>query len=229
MAGPLRQTLKALNVKELRSIKREFCPQVQNYRDKSGKTEFIDSIQRSLQRSMEKDELTYQELMEFIVDDLTEDKSRVTTRIKDTVRDMELSKNAGEESTTSVREKWISSEIFQALKHNLEDTDYTIRQEKYYSRDSIDLLISHVNKKRNYPIEVKPTRNMSSFEKLPTQIRRYKKKIPYIKRFFAIVIIEKEKNLPENKSKVKHILEDVNNISNTTILKKTPDELRYSV
>lgn len=70
--GPLRQMLNALGVRELKAIKREFCPRIDSYSDQDGKNDFVGSIRDSLKRSIEKNEVSYYELMKFIKDEISD-------------------------------------------------------------------------------------------------------------------------------------------------------------
>jgi len=67
-AGPLRQMLNALSVKELRAVRRGFCPKVNSYSEQDGKNSFVGSIRDSLKRSIEKNEVSYYELMQFLME-----------------------------------------------------------------------------------------------------------------------------------------------------------------
>lgn len=227
----LRQILDSLTVAELKSIRKEYCPRVTSYNDLEGenkKSEFIDKLRRSLDDKMG-EELDYEDLIDLIRSELTEDKSRVTTKIRNAVKDIRISKNAGHDSNTQVREMWICSEIFQSLKAKLEDTDYIVEQEKSLGNNNkIDLMVSHKSKDRNYPIELKLTRSAGSFEKLPTQIARYKSKISYIRKFYSIVVIEEERNLRENKDRIDNVYKQVENKDENEILTIEPSQLNFN-
>ncbi|MFB6100908.1 MAG: hypothetical protein ABEK16_06595 [Candidatus Nanohalobium sp.] len=222
-AGPLKQILRQLNIKELRELRKEFCPRVTEY--SGNKTEFVDSLRNSMKRSIEDGELSYAEIFSKIRSTIKEDgPKQVTTRIRHSMENLEISRNVQSRKTTSVREKWISSELFQSLKYQLEDTNYEIEQEATFGRTAADLLVHQNN--RNYVIETKLASSYSSRERLLNQVKKYKKKVPNLRRVFVLLIAENERDLPENKDSVKHVVDEVEKEDKTEVILKKPSDFR---
>lgn len=229
-AGPLKQILRSLSVNELKPIQRKFCPRVKPYSEQNGKKEFVDSLRNSLHRSIEQNEVSYEELMSFIRKELSSNEPKhITTKIRNVLQEIEISKNAGYKPTTSVRERWIASELFQALRYELKQTPYKIELEKSYGRYlTADIVISHQSKKRNYAIEVKLAGKSGSRDRLPMQIGKYKKYISHLKRIFVFLVAQKENHLPENHDTVSHVITQLNNKRKTEVIVKHPRDLRYT-
>lgn len=220
-AGPLKQMLRALNVAELRAIRREYCPRVRPYPEQDGKTAFVDSLRNSLKRSMDDGDLSYEELMDFVQKELTDDTpQRITTKVRNVLDEIEFSPNSQEAGSKSMREKWYSSEIYQALQYELADTPYEVRQEESFGRNRVDLFIDHRNKDRCYAIEIKLANNTNGRERLPTQVSKYRHKIPHLRRIFACLIINRARNMPENKDAVQHVVNEVNDKDRAEIIVK---------
>ncbi|WP_135824627.1 hypothetical protein [Halorussus ruber] len=225
-AGALKQILRSLTVAELRSVRREYCPRVTEY--DGDKSAFVERIRRSLKRSMDDGECSYGDLVETIRDELSSDgPERVTTRIRHVLNEVEISSNAGRESSRSVREGWICSEIFQGLRYRLADRPYEIEQEATFGRSSVDLLVSHVREDRQYVVEVKLAGSYSSRERLLSQLRKYRKKVPNLKRSFVLMVAERERDLPENKESVAHVVTEAEGEPKTEVVLKPPSDLRY--
>lgn len=227
--GPLRQMLNALSVRELQSIRREFCPRVMSYSEQNGKNAFVGSMRDSLKRSIEKNDISYYELMEFIRDELSNNTPKqVTTKVRNVLKNIKISKNAGYKTTTIVRERWICSEMYQALRYELKDTDYDVELERSLGRRYFaDLFISHNSGKRNYIIEVKFAGKGGSKDRLPHRISKYQDNTTYLKRTFVVLIAQKERFLPENSYSVKKVIQDVERKKNTEVIVKGPDDLEY--
>lgn len=222
-SGPVRQILENLTVSELRDIKNDLCPRVEEY--DGDKDQFIGSIRDSAKRSMNKGELTYGELFSTIREAIEDHGPKhATTRIRNSIRDLEISENAQNADTTGVRENWISSELFQCLRKNLQQTQYEVEQEARFGRSAVDLLIGDGS--RNYIIELKLAGNASSRDKLPSQVAKYRKKVPNMRKAFAVIITEKERHLPENKNSVQHIVDQTESESKTEVIIKGPDAFR---
>ncbi len=131
-AGPLRQMLNALSVKELRAIRREFCPKVNSYSEQNGKNSFVGSIRDSLKRSIEKNEVSYYELMQFLREELSDSTPKqITTKIRNVLKEIQISKNVGHEDSKGVREEWICSEACQGLMYKLKNTPYEVEKRDY--------------------------------------------------------------------------------------------------
>jgi len=225
-ASPLTQILRTLTVAELRSLRRTHAPQVSEY--DGDKNAFVRRLRNSLKRSIDGDQLTYEDLMEFIRDELEQDgPQRVTTRIRHSLKKLVISPNAGRADTTAVREGWICSETFQVLRHRFQGLPYIIKQEPTFGRSSIDLLVTHERKNRNYIIEVKLSGNYSSRERLLSQLRRYRKKVPHLRRTYVLMVAENERDLPENKGSVAHAVEEAQNEPDTEVIIKPPKSLLY--
>lgn len=225
-AGALKQILRSLTVSELQAVRRTHCPRVTEY--DGDKSAFVERLRRSLKRSMDEGEYSYEDLVETIREELDDDgPERVTTRIRHSLAGIEISANAGHESSRSVRERWICSELFQSLHYQLEDQPYEVEQEANFGRSSVDLLVSHVREDRQYAIEVKLAGSYSSRERLLSQLRKYRKKIPNLRRTFVFMVAERERDLPENKESVKHVIEEAENEPRTEVVVKPPRDLRY--
>ena len=225
-AGPLTQILRTLTVSELRSLRREYAPRVGEY--DGDKEAFVRRLRNSLDRSMDEGEFTYADLMAAIRAELERDgPQRATTRIRHTLDGLEISPNAGRADTTAVREGWICSEAFQLLRRDLADLPYSVEQEAIHGRNSVDLLIEHDREDRRYMIEVKLAGSYSSRERLLSQLRRYRKKISYLKRTFVLLVAERERDLPENKPSVAHVVDEADGEPNTEVVVKGPESLLY--
>lgn len=230
-AGPLKQILRALTVDDLQAVRRKFCPRVRKYREQEGKADLIDSLRRSLKRSMEDDALSYNELMGYIIEVVLEEKpKRVTTRIRHVLHNIQISENAGWKSTSGVRERWICSEIFQGLQYQLQDTNYTVDTEKYVGeKDSYayaDLFVSHASEKRNYIIEVKLAGSKSRRELL-TQLMKYNKYAQHVKRIFVLLVVEEERHLPANYTPLQTLIKEVEAKEKVEVIVKPPSDLKY--
>ena len=228
-AGPLRQMLNALSVKELRAVRREFCPKVKSYSEQDGKNSFVGSIRDSLKLSMEKGEISHYELMQFLREELSDTiPKQITTKIRNVLKEIQISKNAGNKKSVNVREKWICSEIYQTLICELEDTEYEVKiEEDLDNRYRADLLVSHKSGKRNYLIEVKLVGSSGGGDRLPYQITKYQNCISYLKRTFVVMIIQDENNLPESNDAVAKVKEEVESKDKTEVVVKGPGELGY--
>lgn len=222
-AGPIRQILDKLTVSELRNLRKQLCPRVNEY--SGDKEQFAQRIRDSAKRSMQEGDLTYAKLFSVIRDTIEDNGPKhATTRIRNSIRNLEISENAQNADTTGVREKWISSELFQCLAKNLRETRYEVEQEARFGRSSIDLLIGDGN--RNYIIELKLAGNASSRDKLPSQIAKYRKKVPDMRKAFALLIAENQRDLPENKDSVRHIVDQTESQNKTEVIVKPPGEFR---
>lgn len=225
-AGPLTQILRALTVSELRSLRRTSAPRVTEY--DGNKAAFVRRLRNSLRRSMDDGEFTYAELMAFVRDEFEQNgPQRATTRIRHSLDELVVSPNAGRADTTAVREGWICSEAFQVLRYELADFPYRIEQEATFGRSAVDLLVTHERDSRNYIIEVKLAGNYSSRERLLSQLRRYRKKVPDLRRTFVLMVAETERDLPQHKSSVAHAIEEAENESQTEVILKHPQSLLY--
>jgi len=218
--------LRSLTVAELRSVRRQHCPRVTKY--DGDKSAFVERIRRSLKRSMDDGECSYEDLLATIRNELNDDgPKRVTTHIRHVLDGVEISSNAGHENSSSVREKWICSEVFQGLRYRLVDHPYAVEQEATFGRSSVDLLVSHDREDRQYVVEVKLAGSYSSRERLLSQLRKYRKKVPDLQRTFVLMVAEKSRDLPENKESVDHVVEEAKNEPRTEVVVKPPAELRY--
>lgn len=225
-AGPLKQILRSLTVNELRALRNECCPRVTEY--DGDKAAFVDRLRNSLQRSMDEGEFSYEKLMEFVRDQLTnQGPERATTRIRHVLEEIEISKSAGNQDSRSVREHWISSELFQGLQCQFEAQPYRIEQEAQFGRNSVDLLVTHERQNRNYIIETKLAGRYSSRERLLSQLRRYRKKVPELRRTFVFMVAERTRDLPTNKEAVEHVVGEARAEPDTEVIVKPPNELRY--
>jgi len=226
-AGPLRQMLNALSVKELKAVRREFCPKVNSYSEQDGKNSFVGSIRDSLKRSIKKNEVSYHELMQFLREELSDSTPKqITTKIRNVLEEIQISKNAGHKKSKSVREKWICSEVCQGLRYELKDTPYEVEVEKSLGRYQADIFVSHSSKNMNYLIEAKFA-GSGSRDKLPHQISKYQDATSYLKRTFVLMIAQKERYLPENFDSVRKVIEDVEEKDKTEVVVKGPGELGY--
>ncbi|TYT61725.1 hypothetical protein [Natrialba swarupiae] len=226
-AGPLKQILRTLTVAELRSLRRTHCPQVTEY--DGNKTAFVDRLRNSLKRSIDEGDLTYEDLVEFLRNEFESNSpERATTCIRHTLEDLTISPCAGYRDGRAVRERWISSECYQELQYELADLPYEITQEATFARNSIDLLVSHAHDDRNYLIEVKLAGNYNSRERLLSQLRKYRKKVPYLRRSFVLMVAQQERDLPTNKESVKHVIQEAENEPQTEVVVRSPAGLEYS-
>lgn len=221
-AGPLRQILRALNVQTLRKIKARHAPQVSKYDGDKGA--FVKRLRGSLDRS---EEVTFKVLMETIRDILKDDQKQVTTLIKDSLRNLKASKNAGREDVKS-KERFISSELFQSLHHNLSNKKkYKVFQEKYSGKNSIDILVKNQETNRKYLIEVKIASNHQNLERLKTQMKKYIREFSYVSYSYVLLICERKNHMPENKESVREIKKEVEEMD-VKVMPKGPSDLRYS-
>jgi len=221
--------LNALSVDELKSVKREFCPKITPYSQQDGKNAFVGSIRDSLKRSFDKKEISYHEFMHFLRQELSDDTPKqITTKIRNVLEEIQISKNAGYKTTRSVRERWICSEIYQALRYELKDTDYKVEVEKSLKGNyRADLFLSHRSGKKNYLIEVKFAGKSGSRDRLPHQVTKYQDCISYLKRTFVLLIVQYKKYLPENNDAVAKVIEDVESRKRTEVIVKGPGKLEY--
>lgn len=225
-AGALKQILRSLTVAELRAVRREHCPRVTGY--DGDKSAFVERLRRSLRRSMDERDCSYEDLVETIRAEVADDgPERVTTHIRHVLNGVEISANAGRKKSSSVREGWICSEVFQGLRHRLADRPYEIEQEATFGRSSVDLLVSHEREDRRYVVEVKLAGSYGSRERLLSQLRKYRKKVPDLRRTFVLVVAERERDLPENKESVAHVVTEAENEPRTEVVVKPPSDLRY--
>lgn len=225
-AGPLKQLLRALSVAELRAIRREFCPQVTQYN--GDKDAFINRVRNSLKRSIDKGDVSYQEVMEVVKSEISvQGPKTISGRIENVLEEIEISSNAGHENKSSVREEWICSEIFQGLRYQLHSKPVAIEQEASFGPNRVDLLISHTKKKQNFIIELKLASNHAGRDRLLTQIRRYRKNVPYLQWAFVVLIVKQRRNLPANKNSVSEVIDELSNEPKTKVVIKPPDDLRY--
>ncbi len=224
-AGALKQILRSLTVAELRTVRREHCPRVTEY--DGDKAAFVERIRRSLKRSMDERACSYEALVETIRTELDDGPQRVTARIRHVLNEVEISPNAGHKKSSSVREGWICSEVFQGLRYRLADRPYDIEQEAKFGRSRVDLLVSHERHDRQYVIEVKLAGSYSSRERLLTQLRKYRKKVPDLRRTFVLVVAERDRDLPENKESVAHVVTEAEDEPETEVVVKPPSDLRY--
>lgn len=221
-AGPLRQILRALNVQTLRKIRARHAPQISKYG--GDKEAFVKRLRGSLDRS---EEVTFKVLMETIRDILKDDQKQVTTLIKDSLRNLKVSKNAGRDDVKS-KERFISSELFQSLRHNLsQKEEYGVFQEEYSGRNSVDILVNNRERDRKYLIEVKIASNHQNLERLKIQMKKYIREFSYVGYSYVLLICEKEKNLPDNKEPVREIKKEVEEME-VKVISKGPSDLRYT-
>lgn len=225
-AGPLKQILRGLTVAELRSLRRTHCPRVTEY--EGDKDAFVDRLRNSLKRSIDEGDLTYEDIVAFLRDEFESDgPKRTTTRIRHTLEDLRISPCAGYKDSKAVRERWICSELYQALRYELADRPYDVRQEVSFGRSSVDLLVSHEREDRTYLIEAKLAGSYGSRERLLSQLRKYRKRVPHLHRSFVLVVAERERDLPENKDSVRHVVREAENEPNTDVIVKPPTDLEY--
>lgn len=225
-AGALKQILRSLTVAELRSVRRAHCPRVTEY--DGDKSAFVERLRRSLRRSIDEGECSYEDLVETVREELRDDgPQRATTRIRHVLEGIEISANAGEKDKRSVREDWICSELFQGLRYRLADRPYEIEQEASFGRSRVDLLVSHAREDRRYAVEVKLAGSYGSRERLLSQLRRYRKKVPDLRRTFVLMVAERERDLPANKESVAHVVAEAEDEPGTEVVVKPPAELRY--
>lgn len=225
-ASPLTQILRTLTVSELRSLRRTYAPRVSEY--DGDKDTFVRRLRNSLKRAMDDGEFNYEELMAFIREEFKQNgPQRASTRIRHSLNELVVSPNAGRADTTAVREGWICSEAFQVLRREFSDSPYAIEQEAGFGRSNVDLLVTHERENRNYIIEAKLAGSYSSRERLLSQLRRYRKKVPYLRRTYVLMVTENERDLPQNKDSVSHAVEEAENEPDTEVLIKSPESLLY--
>ena len=220
-AGPLRQILRTLTVNDLKEIRARYAPQVSKY--DSNKKDFVERLRGSIERS---DDVTFEVLMETIFDIRSTDTRWPTTRIKDALNGLNVSSNAGRKDSKSVRELWISSEAFQALRYEFNGQPYNISQEESFGRASADLFVSHQDGDRNYVIEIKLAGN-SARDKLPTQLRRYEERVPYRRHTYVFMVVERQRDLPSQKRSVRNVIEEVEKRDRADVIIKPPSDLLY--
>lgn len=224
-AGPIRQILRTLSVEDLRRLRREIAPQVTEY--EGDKSAFVGRLRHSLNRQMEDGEFSYEELALYITNDLSdEEHRRVSTKIRHVLEDIEISPCASEESSTSMREKWINSEIFQGLRYSLDTSRYNIHQEKGFSRRSVDLYVEGKRDSGNYVIETKLAGSSSSLGRVLEQVHTYNEVVPDRRRTFVCIVAERERHMPDRKQSVRRVINKVENEDRTEVVVKPPSELR---
>ncbi len=222
-AGPLKQILRQLNVKELKQLRKRTCPRVTEY--SGDKSSFVDNLRSSMKRSIQKNDISYAEIFSEIRDIIKDEgPQQVTTRIRHSMKDLKISRNVQGKNSKSVRENWISSELFQSLRYHLSGTEYKLEQEATFGRTAADILVYQDS--RNYVIEAKLAGSYSSRERLLNQIKKYKKKVPNLRRIFVLLIAEKQKDLPENKESVRHVTDEVEKENKTELIIKKPSDFR---
>lgn len=225
-ASPLTQILRTLTVSELRSLRRTYAPRVSKY--DGNKDEFVRRLRNSLKRSMDDGEFSYGTLMAFIREEFQQDgPQRASTKIRHGLNELVISSNAGRADTTAVREGWICSEAYQVLRREFSDSPYEIEQEAGFGRSNVDLLVTHEHENRNFVVEAKLAGSYSSRERLLSQLRRYRKKVPYLRRTYVLMVAEDDRDLPENKKSVAHTVEEAETEPDTEVIVKSPDSLLY--
>lgn len=225
-AGPLKQILRSLTVDDLRALRAEHCPRVSEY--DGDKAAFVDRLRGSLKRSIDDGEFDYEDLTAFLRERFESNgPERATTRIRHALEGVQISPCAGHDDGTAVRERWICSEAYQALRYRFDDRPYEVRQEVSFGRHSVDLLVSHTREDRNYLIEAKLAGSYSSRERLLSQLRRYREKVPHLRRSFVLLVAERERDLPENKESVDHAVRQAEKEPRTEVIVKPPADLGY--
>lgn len=218
----LRKFLRPLTVSDLKKIRERHAGRVGEYN--GDKNDFIDRLRRSIDGS---DETSIEDLTETVLDIRSSDSRQVTTRIRDAVDMLEVSPNAGGKKSKSVREHWISSELFQCLRYEIEGHPYSVEQEKYFTRGtSVDLFVTRQDGNGNYLIELKLA-GRSTKDRLPRQLRRYEDKASYRKRTFVVFVAEEENDLPGHNPSLADLIEQVKKRTRTDVLVKPPSDLRY--
>lgn len=140
---------------------------------------------------------------------------------------MTVTPNAGHKDSKSVREKWICSELYHAISHELTDLRYSVKQEYSIGRSAVDLLVEHDTADRRYFIEVKLAGSYSSRERALSQVRRYRKNMDHLRRAFVVMVAESGNDLPESKDSVAHVIDELGAEPKTEVILKPPGDLLY--
>lgn len=224
--GPLYQILSTCRVEELKEIQKEYAPRIKNY--DSDKQAFVKRLRNSLNRSIEAGEVSYEDIMNTLRDELEEaDRRQATTRIRDAVNAIELTSTAGLDTSSKVQERVISAELCQVLRQEFTGQPYDIVQEYYYGRGRVDLAAIHESNKRTYAIELKRA-GSSSRERTLSQVRRYRDNMNGCRRVFAVFVIEDSKNHPQNHRGVSDIIEYIQDEPRAEVLLIPPGDVQYS-
>lgn len=221
-AGPLKQLLTPMTIDELQFLHQEFCSDVRSYQ--GDKTAYRDRVHDALKYRIDNGDLSYEVLMERYRSEIVESESKqVTTRIRETLHNFELSEGAAREEAN---ERWITSEAWQALRIAFQSEPYTVVQEETFGRLRVDLLITHDHEARNYMIEFKLAHRTSSLSRAYSQIRDYQRAIEGLRRSWVVVVAQHERYLPEQKARVANMIEDIRELEATEVLITRPEDFR---
>jgi hypothetical protein len=219
-AGPVRQILRALDISTLRRVRARLAPGVQEYAGQ--KNEFVTRLRNSIAGSGPD---VCERLTNVILEIQDTDYRRPTTRIRDALTNLVVSSNATRKTSKSVREYWICSEAFQALRYEFQDQPFEIRQEESVGQGAADLFLRKENGNANYVIEAKLA-GSSGRDRLPAQLRRYEDLVSYRKRTFVLLVVEHKRSLPERKRSVRALIDEVEDRERTEVIVKRPGEIR---
>lgn len=221
-AGPLKQILIPMTLDELRSLYREFNLDIQSYG--GDKTAFRDRVHDALKYRIDNGQLTYQQVMEAYRDEVVTNESRqVTTRIRETLDNLELSEGAGRKEAN---EMWITSEAWQALRMAFREEPYTVVQEETFGRRRVDLLVTHDHDARNYLVEFKLANRTGSLRQTYSQLRDYQRAIEGLRRSWLVAVAPEERYLPEQKERVANMIGDVRELDATEVIIVRPGDFR---
>ncbi|MFC7132067.1 MULTISPECIES: hypothetical protein [Salinibaculum] len=221
-AGPLKQLLTPLTLDELRYLRREFNLDISSY--DGDKTGFRDRVHDALKYRIDNGQMTYQQVMESYRDEVvTNESKQVTTRIRETLNNLELSEGANRKEAN---EMWITSEAWQALRMAFQDEPYTVIQEETFGRRRVDLLVTHDHDARNYLIEFKLANRTGSLSRTYSQLREYQRAIEGLSRSWLVVVAPEERYLPEQKERVANMIEDVRQLDATEVIIVRPEDFR---
>ena len=219
-AGPVRQILRTLDISTLRRVRARLAPGVQEYAGQ--KNAFVTRLRNSIAGSGPD---VCERLTNVILEIQDTDYRRPTTRIRDALTNLVVSSNATRKTSKSVREYWICSEAFQALRYEFRDQPFEIRQEVSVGNGSADLFVSHKERNANYVIEAK-LHGKDTIKKLPSQLRRYEDHVKYRRKTYVFVIVWHKRSLPEEKWSVRSVIDEVEDRERTEVIVKRPGEIR---
>jgi hypothetical protein len=230
-AGKIRQFLDALRVSDLRAVHRRFTPRVKSYESDSDRNAFVRRLRRSLKRSIDSNELSFADLVSFIVTDAeARDRRNNTTIIKKTLQNLSFSRHLMHKDASNVRERWICGETFQALRIAFENRPHaTVELEKKFGRCSADICVT-VGKPGSesvyhYPIEVKRASQTGNVKQLPGQLDKYRKYVrPKTQHIYVLAVGEVEGVL--NRRIVSNVLNGARRRKDTTVIVKKRSSIR---
>ena len=218
---PLRKILRELNLKKLKKLKTSIAPKIGSYKNKN---DLENRIKKSINRN---DEVDIGDVISEIISIVREGKTRVTSRIKNSIREMEVSKKA-DHGKVCQKEFFIHSEFFQAISYKLKIKDeYSVYQERGAGEGRVDLTVESKNKGAKYLIEMKIINRKNEMDSIEGQIGKYLGS-PKINKLYLVLIIEKESITPDRSDYIENKKSDIEDVDDRIeVILKGPSDLRY--